>query len=95
MRLDRFGDDKVKLSCQNALRAEVHRFSENIRSKVERGTKRQELVNEVVMEWESVVNRVAKCEFGEKMIVCTGGSRGGPMGPGPPPPPRPAGRPVS
>ena len=22
------------------------------------------------MEWESVVNRVAKCELGEKMIVC-------------------------
>ena len=51
-RLDRFGDDKVKLSYQNALRAEVHRFSENIRSKVERGMKGQELVNEVVMEWE-------------------------------------------
>ena len=32
--------------------------------------KGQELVNEVVMEWESVVNRVAKCELGEKMIVC-------------------------
>ena len=29
-----------------------------------------ELVNEVVMEWESIVNRVAKCELGEKMIVC-------------------------
>ena len=28
------------------------------------------LVNEVVMEWESVVNRVAKSELGEKMIVC-------------------------
>ena len=69
-RLDRFGDDEVKLSYQNALRAEEHRFSENIRSKVERGMKRQELVNEVVMEWESVVNRVAKCELGEKMIVC-------------------------
>ena len=68
--LDRFGDDEVKLSYQNALRAEVHRFSENIRSKVERGTKGQELVNEVVMKWESVVNRVAKCELGEKMIVC-------------------------
>ena len=32
--------------------------------------KGQELVNEVVMEWASVVNRVAKCELGEKMIVC-------------------------
>ena len=48
--LDRFGDDEVKLSYQNALRAEVHRFSENIRSRVERGMKGQELVNEVVME---------------------------------------------
>ena len=27
-------------------------------------------MNEVVMEWENVVNRVAKCELGEKMIVC-------------------------
>ena len=27
-------------------------------------------MNEVVMEWESVVNRVAKRELGEKMIVC-------------------------
>ena len=68
-RLDRFGDDEVKLSYQNALRAEVHRFLENITSKVERGIKGQKLVNEVVMEWESVVNRVAKCELGEKMIV--------------------------
>ena len=41
-----------------------------LRSKIERGMKGQELVNEVVMEWENVVNRVAKCELGEKMIVC-------------------------
>ena len=68
-RLDRFGDDEVKLSYQNALSAEVYRFLENITSKVERGIKGQKLVNEVVMEWESVVNRVAKCELGEKMIV--------------------------
>ena len=40
------------------------------KSKVERGMKGQEFVNEVVMEWESAVNRVAKCELGEKMIVC-------------------------
>ena len=51
--LNRFGDDEVKLSYQNALRTEVYRFSENIRSIVERGMKGQELVNEVVMEWES------------------------------------------
>ena len=68
--LDRFGVDEVKLSYQNALSAEVHRFSENISSKVERGMKGQELVNEVVMEWESAVNRVAKCKLGRKMIVC-------------------------
>ena len=69
-RLDRFGDDKVKLSYQNALMAEVPEFSESTKSKIERGMKGQELVNEIVMEWESVVNRVAKCELGEKMIVC-------------------------
>ena len=69
-RLDRFGDDEVKLNYQNALRAEVLGFSESIKSKVERGMKGQKLVNEVVMEWESVVNRVAKSELGEKMIVC-------------------------
>ena len=69
-RLDRFGDDEVKLSYQNAIMAEVHGFSESTKSKIERGMKGQELVNEIVMEWESVVNRVAKCELGEKMIVC-------------------------
>ena len=69
-RLDRFGDDEVKLSYQNALMAEVHAFSESTKSKIERGMKGQDLVNEVVMELESVVNRVAKSELGEKMIVC-------------------------
>ena len=29
-----------------------------------------DLVNEVIMEWENIVNRVAKGEVGEKMIVC-------------------------
>ena len=55
--------------------AEVHEFSESTKSKIERGMKRQELVNEVVMEWESVINRVAKCELGEKMIVCRRAAR--------------------
>ena len=64
-RLDRFGDDEVKLSYHNALRAEVHGFSGSIKSKVEKGIKGQELVNEVVMEWESVVNRV-KVSLGRK-----------------------------
>ena len=57
-RLDRFGDDEVKLSYQSALMAEVHEFSESTKSKIERGMKGQELVNEIVMEWENVVNRV-------------------------------------
>ena len=30
----------------------MHELSENIKSKVERGMNGQELVNEVVMEWE-------------------------------------------
>ena len=69
-RLNRFGDEETKPSYQNALMAEVHEFSESTKSKVERGMKGQELVNEVVMEWESVLNRVAKCELGEKITVC-------------------------
>ena len=44
-RLDRFGDDEVKLSYQSALMAEVHEFSESTKSKIERGKKGQELVN--------------------------------------------------
>ena len=36
-RLDRFGDDEVKLRYQNGLRAEVHGFSESIKRKVEGG----------------------------------------------------------
>ena len=69
-RLDRFGDDEVKLRYQNGLRAEVHGFSESIKRKVEGGMKGHDLVNEVLREWESVVNRVAKKEVGDKMIVC-------------------------
>ena len=41
-RLDRFGDDEVKLRYQNGLRAEVHGFSER---KVEGGMKGYDLVN--------------------------------------------------
>ena len=29
-----------------------------------------DLVNEVLMEWENIVNRVAKSEVGEKKFVC-------------------------
>ena len=34
------------------------------------GLKGQSLVGEVLREWECIVNRVAKSEVGEKMIVC-------------------------
>ena len=47
-RLDRFGDDEVKLRYENGLRAEVHGFSE---SKVEGGMEGHDLVNEVLKEW--------------------------------------------
>ena len=53
----------------------MHEFSESTNSKIERGMKEQELVSEVILEWESVVNRVAKCELGDKMIVCGGAAR--------------------
>ena len=68
--LDRSGDDEVKLRYQNQLRAEVHGFLESIRRKVEGGMKGHDIVNEVLREWESIVNRVAKREVGDKMIVC-------------------------
>ena len=32
--------------------------------------KGEPLVQEVVNEWKDIVNRVAKCVVGEKMIVC-------------------------
>ena len=32
--------------------------------------KGHDLVNEVLREWESIVNRVAKREVGDKMMVC-------------------------
>ena len=33
--VDRFGDDEVKLSYQNALMVEVHEFSESTKNKIE------------------------------------------------------------
>ena len=69
-RLERFEDREVKLKYQNALRAEVSGFSESIRGKIEKGMKGHSLVSEVLQEWEGIVNRVAKMEVGEKVIVC-------------------------
>ena len=69
-RLERFEDREVKLKYQNALRAEVSGFSESIRGKIEKGMKGHSVVSEVPQEWEGIVNRVAKMEVGEKVIVC-------------------------
>ena len=55
---------------QMFLTAEVHGFSEIIKRKVEGGIKGHDLVNEVLRDWETIVNGVAKSEVGEKMIVC-------------------------
>ena len=44
----------MELKYLNALGAEVQGFSGSIKRKVERDMKRQELGNEVVMEWEKV-----------------------------------------
>ena len=65
--LDRFVDDEVKAKYRDALRAEVNGFSESIKHRVENGMNGSNLVNEVLEEWERIVNRVA---VGEKMIVC-------------------------
>ena len=48
----------------------MHGFSESVKSKLEGGMKGYDLLNEVLMEWENIVNRVAKSEVGEKVIVC-------------------------
>ena len=69
-RLDRFVEDGVKGKYCQALRAEVESFSESIREKVVQGTRGRELVSEVLEDWESIVNRVAKAEVGEKVVVC-------------------------
>ena len=70
-RLDRFGDDEVKLSYQSALMAEVHEFSESTKSKIERGMKGQELVNEVVMEWENIIESVDSISKDERGFPLT------------------------
>ena len=48
----------------------MHEFSQSIRNKLECGLKGHTLVNEVLSEWESIVNKVAKSVIGEKLIVC-------------------------
>ena len=48
----------------------MHGFLESVKSKLGGGMKGYDLVNEVLMEWENIVNTVGKSEVGEEMIVC-------------------------
>ena len=68
--LDRFEVEDVRSNYQKAFEKEVKGYSESIRQKMSKGLKGHALVGEVLREWESIVNRVAKREVGEKMIVC-------------------------
>ena len=76
--MDRFAEGGVKWKYCQALRVEVESFSDSIREKVVQGMRGRELVSEVLEDWESIVNRVAKAEVGEKVVVC-GGQLGGGM----------------
>ena len=49
---------------------EVESFSESIRENVVQGMRGRELVSEVLKDLESMLNRVAKAEVGEKVVVC-------------------------
>ena len=69
-RLERFDDVKVKVTYQKALQDEVLGFTESVTQKVESGMKGEPLVQEIVHDWEDIVNRVAKSVVGEKTIVC-------------------------
>ena len=66
--LDRLGDDGVKLKYVMALYTSGS--SESIQSKVASGMVGSTLVMNVLADWESIVNEVAKAVVGEKWIVC-------------------------
>ena len=69
--LDRFEVEDVRSKYQKALLEEKGKgVSESIRQIMSKGLKGHAWVGEVLREWESIVNRVAKREVGEKMIVC-------------------------
>ena len=71
-RLERFDDVKVRVTYQKVLQAEVLGFTESVSQKVESGLKGEPLVQEVVHEWEDIVNGVAKTVVGEKTIKMVG-----------------------
>ena len=58
------------MKYKKALQAEVSRFSESIQSKVASGMVGSTLVMNVLEDWESIANEVAKAVVGEKSIVC-------------------------
>ena len=62
--LDRFEVEDVRSNYQKALEKEVRGISESIRQKMSKRLKGHALVGEVLREWESIVNRVAKREVG-------------------------------
>ena len=68
-RLERFDDVKVKVTYQKALQDEVLGFTESATQKVESGMKGESLVQEVVHEWEDIVNRVAWLEKRQLCVV--------------------------
>ena len=68
--LDRSEVEDVGSKYQKVLEEEGRGFSESIRQIMSKGLKGHVLVSEVLREWESIVNRVAKREVGKKMIVC-------------------------
>ena len=67
---ERFDDDEVKFRYENSLRTEVNSFLKSIRAKIHNGLEGHDLVNAVLFEWESIVNKLTKREVKEKMIVC-------------------------
>ena len=65
---------------QNALKDEVHRFSESISSMVKCGMKGHDLMHGVLTEWENIVNKgVAKNVIGEKFMFVVNQFVGGMM----------------
>ena len=49
----RFEDDEVKFRYENSLRTEVNSFLKRIRAKMQNGQEGHDLVNAVLLEWES------------------------------------------
>ena len=66
--LDMFEVEDVRSKYQKALEEEGKGFPESIRQIMSKGSKGHALVGEVLREWESIVDRVAKRDVGEKMI---------------------------